>query len=153
MVLSTDGRESARASERCWLVDSRSFPSSRFPWLFLSPNAPLFALPSVDLRSMPGRSPVEGSNERRRRLNMPLFFGVACCSSDSGSMTVGAVVMMAGAVESHTSAHSYTRPYHYRISTYAMGAPALLAPAGLHYGLRAPLPSRTAASLMHGGSA
>ena len=102
-VLSSDSRGSASASGR-WLIDSRSLSSARFPWLFFSPNGPLRR--SVDLRRMLGRSPVEGSNERRRRLNCcrrPRFFGVASeCGSES--MTVGAVVMMAGATEDDTSA-------------------------------------------------
>lgn len=98
-LLSTDSRDSAGASGRGWLVDSRSLSSSRLPWLFLNPSGPLFL--SVDLRKMPGRSPVEGSKERRRRLNccsLPRFFGGVWSVSGSVSMTVGAVVMIAGAI-------------------------------------------------------
>jgi hypothetical protein len=53
---------------------------------------------------MPGRSPVEGSNERRRRLNccsLPFFLGAPISCPGSGSITVGAVVMIAGAVGGH----------------------------------------------------
>jgi hypothetical protein len=106
MLLSTDSRGSARTSGRCWLlVDKRSFSSIRLPWLFLNPSGPFFL--SVDLRRMPGRSPMVGSKDRRRRLNccsLPRFFGVVWSASGSDSMTVGAVVMIAGAAQGHTSA-------------------------------------------------
>jgi hypothetical protein len=106
-VLSTESRDSASVSGRCrLLVDSRSFSSIRLPWLFLNPSGPLFL--SVDLRRMLGRSPIEGSKERRRRANCcrrPRFLGVVWSWSGSGSMTVGAVVMMAGAMGRCTSAY------------------------------------------------
>jgi hypothetical protein len=53
----------------------------------------------MDFFSVVGLSPVLGSNERLRRPNccILLRFGVVF-SSSSGSLTVGAVVMMAGAV-------------------------------------------------------
>jgi hypothetical protein len=105
VVLSTDSLGSARASDRCWLVDRRSLSCSKLAWLFLNPNGPLFL--SVDLRKMPGRSPMVGSKDRRRRLNccsLPRRFGVVWSWSGSASMTVGAVVMMAGATARDTSA-------------------------------------------------
>jgi hypothetical protein len=99
VVLSTLSRDSANVSGRFWLVDKRPSSSKRLPWLFLKPSGPLFR--SVDLRSMLGRSFMDGSNERRLRVNccsLPRFLGVVCWSvSCSGSMTVGAVVMIAGA--------------------------------------------------------
>jgi hypothetical protein len=92
----------ASVSGHC-VVDSWRGSSASASRLFMNENGCLFksvlflgAL-SMDLRRRAGRSLVLGSNERRRRLNcciLPRFRGTA----SSCSATVGAVVIMAGAV-------------------------------------------------------
>jgi hypothetical protein len=109
VVLSTDSRGSASDACRGSLRDARSFSSTRLAWLFLNASGPP-RFRSIDLRKMPGWSPVVGSNERRRRPNCcsrPRFFGVVCAGS--GSIMVGAVVMMAGAAGSYVSTRTSTR--------------------------------------------
>lgn len=98
LALSTDSRESASTSGRRWLlVDARSFSSKRSPVLFLKPSGLRFL--SIDFRSVVGFSNVVGSKERLRRANCCILLRLgAILASSSWSATVGAVVMMAGAV-------------------------------------------------------
>lgn len=121
-----------------WPRDRRSaLSSSRLPWVFLNPSG--FRFFSIDLRRLLGRSNVDGSKERRRRVNCcrrPRLLGAERSWSWSGSMTVGAVVMMAGAAAGYVS----SAPGVARGDTYAGGWRAPQGRAGRRRGQRAPLP-------------
>lgn len=113
LALSTDSRESASTSGRRWLlVDARSFSSKRSPVLFLKPSGLRFL--SIDFRSVVGFSNVVGSKERLRRANCCILLRLgAILASSSWSATVGAVVMMAGAIWLYVSTHTSDIEYAY----------------------------------------
>lgn len=99
---------------------------------------------SIDFRRL-GRSLDVGSNDRLRRLNcciLPRFLG----AESSWSTTVGAVVMIEGAVVRHVSADAMAGLWETNYPRARQEPAALLQQ-------RVPLPLPKAESLMHGESA
>ena len=133
LALSTDSRESASTSGRRWLlVDARSFSSKRSPVLFLKPSGLRFL--SIDFRSVVGFSNVVGSKERLRSANCCILLRLgAILASSSCSATVGAVVMIAGAValRQYTHAQDSIRIRTRRIGGHTRDGRCIVVPRGM----------------------